>query len=396
MQARLDHAWQGIAASYQPLPLVSVILPTRNRAGTLEAAILSVLAQDYPQLELLVIDDGSRDGTLAMPILGSPRVRVIHTPNRGVAAARNAGLSAAKGAIIAYLDSDNRWRPRHLRNLVTALEVAGVECVYDMLVLDRGDGRLVYRGEPFDRAECVRANYIDLNVFAHRVGTKNRDFFFDPQLRRGVDWDFILRLTNTEQVAFVPVLGCDYADHPWDGSRISRSEPRMFLDLARQKAMTGLTVSELLERHMFKLYLLPEADRDGLGAVLARLGHEVCTLKSGEKLPWRADAIVLANPQDLARVPSDMLAALWLNRDLQLPPYFIIDRADVLVTTDAAQAAHITATLRRPVVQVADGDVTAAAEAIMSGLRRAMIGPRRSRSQFPVPALIGAARSGSD
>lgn len=95
--------------------LVSVLLPTYNRAYIVEQAIDSVLRQTYPEIELIVVDDGSTDGTRALVerviAQHGSRVRYIHQPNGGLAAARNAGLAAARGEFIAFQDSDDAWLP---------------------------------------------------------------------------------------------------------------------------------------------------------------------------------------------------------------------------------------------------------------------------------------------
>jgi len=95
-------------------PLVSVILPTYNRARFVGEAIESALGQTYPHLEVLCIDDGSKDDTPAI-VSGfakrDPRVRSIRQPNGGVSAARNHGLRLAQGEWIAFLDSDDVWQP---------------------------------------------------------------------------------------------------------------------------------------------------------------------------------------------------------------------------------------------------------------------------------------------
>lgn len=94
-------------------PLVSVIVPTHNRLDYLREAIASVLQQDYAHLELIIIDDGSTDGTqTAMYRFHHPKVRYLARPNRGAAAARNAGLKLARGSLVAFLDSDDLWEAR--------------------------------------------------------------------------------------------------------------------------------------------------------------------------------------------------------------------------------------------------------------------------------------------
>lgn len=96
-------------------PLVSVILPTHNRLAYLREAIATVLQQDYAHLELIVIDDGSTDGTqTAMHGFRHPIVHYHARPNRGAAAARNAGLKLAHGSLITFLDSDDLWEPRKI------------------------------------------------------------------------------------------------------------------------------------------------------------------------------------------------------------------------------------------------------------------------------------------
>jgi glycosyltransferase involved in cell wall biosynthesis len=92
-------------------PRISVILPTYNRAWILGEAVDSVLNQDYANLELIVVDDGSTDDTASLIATYADRITVICQANRGVSAARNAGIRAASGELIALLDSDDTWLP---------------------------------------------------------------------------------------------------------------------------------------------------------------------------------------------------------------------------------------------------------------------------------------------
>ena len=90
-------------------PLVSVILPTYNRAWALKTAIDSVLFQNYPNIELIVIDDGSRDNTKELLKDYKNQIRVLTQENAGVSAARNRGIEKSRGEFIALLDSDDAW-----------------------------------------------------------------------------------------------------------------------------------------------------------------------------------------------------------------------------------------------------------------------------------------------
>jgi glycosyltransferase involved in cell wall biosynthesis len=126
------------------VPLVSVIVPTYNCARFLGQAIESVLAQDYSDLEVVVVDDGSTDGTEELVRRFPPRVRYFRQDNRGPGAARNLGLARAEGELLAFLDSDDLWMPSKLSRQVEVLErdaECGVVCS-DARVIDAEGGLL--------------------------------------------------------------------------------------------------------------------------------------------------------------------------------------------------------------------------------------------------------------
>ena len=90
-------------------PLVSTVIPTFNRGWSICRAVKSVLCQDYPNIEIIVVDDGSDDDTEEKLAPYTDRIRVLKQKNKGVSAARNAGIKAAFGDLIAFLDSDDLW-----------------------------------------------------------------------------------------------------------------------------------------------------------------------------------------------------------------------------------------------------------------------------------------------
>ncbi len=97
-----------------PIP-VSVIIPTYNRAGLVQEAVASVLAQTWRDFEVLVVDDGGSDGTDAALAPYASRLRLLRRESRGgVSAARNTGIEAARGEWLAFLDSDDLWLPEKL------------------------------------------------------------------------------------------------------------------------------------------------------------------------------------------------------------------------------------------------------------------------------------------
>ena len=127
------------------VPKVSVVIPTFNRAHILGRAIASVLGQTHADLELIIVDDGSVDGTEALVRgIADRRLRYVRQErNRGVSAARNRGIAEARGEWLAFLDSDDEWLPQKLERQLLALH--GVDCVASYCSLLRIDGDISIR-----------------------------------------------------------------------------------------------------------------------------------------------------------------------------------------------------------------------------------------------------------
>ncbi len=102
----------------QRYPFVSVIIPSYNRGWILKEAIDSVLVQDYKHFELIIIDDGSTDNTRDILKTYGGQIKTITQSNKGVSAARNAGIASSTGSLIAFLDSDDLWLPKKLSRQV--------------------------------------------------------------------------------------------------------------------------------------------------------------------------------------------------------------------------------------------------------------------------------------
>lgn len=194
--------------------LASIVMPTFNRADTIGDAIESVLKQTHQNWMLIIVDDGSTDGTFEKikPYLSDNRITYIAQENSGVSSARNTGINAAVGDFIFYIDSDNSWYEDHLLSLIVFQEYFGLDSAYCGIkcVDDHGDTKF-YRGVDFLWEACLELNYIDLNCFAHR-NFKDRKYYFDTGLRRLVDWDFILNITKSHRTAYAPFLGVKYYD----------------------------------------------------------------------------------------------------------------------------------------------------------------------------------------
>ena len=103
---------------------ISVIIPSYNRAHLLPRCLNSVISQEYAPVEIIVVDDGSTDSTRDLLKRSYPGIRLITQVNKGVSAARNVGISAAKGDWLAFLDSDDTWFPGKLRRQAQTIETS--------------------------------------------------------------------------------------------------------------------------------------------------------------------------------------------------------------------------------------------------------------------------------
>lgn len=228
-------------ATLRGAPLVSVVLPTRDRRDLLARAIESVQKQSYGNWELLIVDDGSVDGTAEfLAGLAGERVRCFRHHGAGACAARNVALAQARGDLIAYLDDDNMMHPAWLKSVVWGFEqrpeasvLYGAYLVDDAFRINRkrsGDlPRLFFL--PYDHHAVARRNIADMGCIAHRAGLPEARF--DESLREVGDWDLFLRLTRTAPPLALPAIACFYTtDAP---NRLSHG-PTFAADVAAVRA----------------------------------------------------------------------------------------------------------------------------------------------------------------
>jgi O-antigen biosynthesis protein len=193
-------------------PLVTVIIPTYNRADLVKGAIESVLAQSYSQWELLVVDDASTDETSTiLQGMSDERIRYIrHSQNRGGSAARNTGLAQAKGAYIAFLDSDDEWLPTKLEKQVAHFEhlPLNVGLVYTGALVVR-DGGVQEEQRPVHRGSLFRQLLLDNVIVGSGSAVMIRSTVlenvpaFDEALPARQDLDFWVRVAQHYIIDFV-------------------------------------------------------------------------------------------------------------------------------------------------------------------------------------------------
>jgi glycosyltransferase involved in cell wall biosynthesis len=229
-----DRLKSGHGALFEREPLaglVSVVMPTFNRRALIGEAIASALVQSYDQLELIVIDDGSADGTDALVgALDDPRIVYRYQENGGQSSARNAGLRLARGEFVAFLDSDTTWAPTMLERLVGALarrpeaELAfgfsvrpGTQQATSPQAPDLPSGRLT--------RQLLQRNFVCSNSVLLRRRLLERTGLFDESLTSAEDYDLWLRASVAGAFVYEPTL-CAY--DPVTPGSVSSDLPRNF------------------------------------------------------------------------------------------------------------------------------------------------------------------------
>ncbi len=195
-----------------PKPLVTVIIPTYNRAQMVKRAIDSVLEQSYTHWELLVIDDASTDETAeVVQSMTDGRIHYLrHDTNRGGSAARNTGLAQAQGAYIAFLDSDDAWLPTKLEKQVACFErlPAAVGLVYTGALVVRDDGvqdeqRPIHRGNLFRQLLLENVVVGSGSAVMIKRAVLEQVPTFDETLPARQDLDFWVRVARHYLMDFV-------------------------------------------------------------------------------------------------------------------------------------------------------------------------------------------------
>lgn len=200
----------------------SIIIPTLNRRDRLLRTLRVVQAQDHDDLEIVVSDDGSTDGTAeAVAGLGDDRVRVIeHDRRSGPASARNRGIAASTGRYVAFLDDDDLWVPRKLSAQIEEMAEVGRRWIYCNSVIV--DDELRYlgrdRGRPHSAFEqlILMGNQVPGGCSSVVVERSLLDKvgWFDPDLWMFADWELWIRLAEAEPPAKWPAAGVLYVVHP--------------------------------------------------------------------------------------------------------------------------------------------------------------------------------------
>lgn len=293
-------------------PLVSILMVARNAAAFIDAALLSAREQSLADLEIVVVDDGSSDGTARIVrdhARLDGRVRLLAGPRRGLSAVRNASLDAARGRYAVILDSDDILHPRHVEGLIAAQsgQEAGI-CAANMIEFE-GEGpalrtRVFAQGEQWRHSRAIGAGeFVEHGMIggakvslgylkpAFDLAFLNaQGLRYDETLRIGEDFDLVLRaLLAGARYRFLPQATYYYRKHPASTShRLARADLE---GLLRAVAVYEAAVHEGAAGSDDARWL--PARRDNLQGALLHL-DAVAAIKA--RRPIRALGLIAANP----------------------------------------------------------------------------------------------------
>lgn len=183
------------------VPSISVVIPAYNRSHCIQRAVDSVLSQRRPAFELVVVDDGSSDDLSGALAPQAARIRIIrHAENLGAAAARNTGIDEARGEFVAFLDSDDSWKPEKLQRQIEFMQHRGLDlCCTGFDLVEPGQIALQPAWRPYPEImhvnqfvwgcyTCPGSTFIARRSLLRSCGG------YDTRFARLEDWDLMLRL----------------------------------------------------------------------------------------------------------------------------------------------------------------------------------------------------------
>lgn len=298
--------------------LVSVVIPAYNSAMYIRQTLESVLNQTYPHIEIIVVDDGSTDNTMQILHEYGDKVKPISQNNQGSAVARNAGVQAAKGEWIAFIDSDDTWKPEKVEvqlNLAGKYQWSHTDYVFfgegQSGQLKSTDTSPKYGDEVF--TQLVVENFIGTSTVMIRRQVFLDSHGFDPAQKAIQDWELWLQLAAKYPLGYIDQVLSGYRVHPNSISRQARKTLPMHLKVI-QKTFSQGGVGEKF--HHLKSRAL--ANSYGICSIISgqqkdALYSLVCALKALQYQPsnllrWKRVLSIL-----ILEIPQFMVQKLKIN-----------------------------------------------------------------------------------
>ncbi len=217
-------------------PKVVVIIPCFNASETIEQTLKSVEGQTYRNYDVLIINDGSTDGTEELVLSYRDRTgkawRVITQPNMGQTVAKNTGILNSNSEYIAFLDSDDVWAPEKLEyqvNLMMSNHDVGLCYTGGMLINEQGDNIGLIHCSDIYRGKCYDSLLLKNNIIASSVMVRRKVLdkvgVFDERFRACENWDLWIRVSKISQIEYIDKALTYYRVHP---GNMSRNVSKMF------------------------------------------------------------------------------------------------------------------------------------------------------------------------
>lgn len=217
------------------MPFFSVVIPLFNKEGFIKKTIESVLNQSYSNFEIIVINDGSTDNSLAViQNIAQKQIRIFSQENRGLAATRNTGFSLANGKVVVFLDADDYWLPNYLATIKHLHDTFDNATIYGTSYFEERDKQTLdinvnldekLKNKAFVLNDFFEANFKQFIPCQSSIGLKKENFslpLFNPQLNYHEDVDFYLNYCSKHKVAisFKPLVNVYFGD----SNRMSQSQ----------------------------------------------------------------------------------------------------------------------------------------------------------------------------
>lgn len=251
-------------------PFFSVVIPLYNKENYIEKTLQSVLAQTFSDFQIIVVNDGSTDGSLEkVKKIQNDRIVLLNQKNQGASITRNDGVEHSQGEYLVFLDADDYWFPDHLEvlhELILEFPIAGLYCGnYEIY---RGNGLTVAANLTFDEPKMpqILTDYFmgsiaDSILIMGNFAVSKTDFLkigkFDPRLRTGQDIDFFIRAALKKKIAFHPKITMRY--HKQSENNLAKShfnEDRvLFLALYRTEEKTNASLKKYLDINRYAVAL---------------------------------------------------------------------------------------------------------------------------------------------
>ena len=240
-------------------PAFSIVMPTYNRRSCIDTAVDSVLNQTYQNFELIIVDDGSSDGTEEFlrekyrEHFDSGKIKYVLSGHVGVCKARNIGLEQIKNEWVAYVDSDNEVCPffleTYVRNIIRNPERKNF---YARLVHSKSRQKV---GRAFDYEKLKKFNFIDLGVYVHHASIIKELGGFDEKMTRLVDWELILRQCAKYEPLFIDEILLLYNDADSIQRITNTKSLKKNLDYIRKKHFDWPTVTTMITAYNHEKYI---------------------------------------------------------------------------------------------------------------------------------------------